>query len=50
MDEGIGGSLGSGGCSRAGACLQAARYFVTDANATFTAGIGAIVAAGGANK
>lgn len=29
---------------------KAARYFVTDANATFTAGIGAIVAAGGANN
>jgi len=31
-------------------CLQVARYFVTDANATFTAGIGAVVVAGGANK
>lgn len=30
--------------------LRGARYFVTDANATFTAGIGAVVAAGGANN
>lgn len=29
---------------------KAARHFVTDANAAFTAGIGAIVAAGGANN
>lgn len=29
---------------------RAARYFVTDANAAFTAGIGAVVAAGGANN
>ncbi len=29
---------------------KGARHFVTDANATFTAGIGAVVAAGGANN
>ncbi len=33
-----------------GAGTKAARMFVTDANATFTAGIGAVVAAGGANN
>lgn len=33
-----------------GAATKAVRQFVTDANATFTAGIGAIVAAGGANN
>jgi hypothetical protein len=32
------------------AAHKAARHFVTDANATFTAGIGAVVAAGGANN
>lgn len=33
-----------------GASTKGARHFATDANATFTAGIGAIVAAGGANN
>lgn len=32
------------------AAAKASRHFVTDANATFTAGIGAVVAAGGANN
>jgi hypothetical protein len=32
------------------AAHKAARHFVTDANAAFTAGIGAVVAAGGANN
>lgn len=34
----------------AAAGLKGARHFVTDANATFTAGIGAVVAGGGANN
>ena len=34
----------------ASAVLQGVKAYVTDANATFTAGIGAVVAAGGANK
>ena len=37
------GALGSAG-------TKGAKAFVTDANATFTAGIGAVVAAGGANN
>lgn len=36
--------------STCNAAAKGARSFVTDANATFTAGIGAVVAAGGANN
>lgn len=39
-----------GGLSTCNSAAKGARSFVTDANATFTAGIGAVVAAGGANN
>jgi len=44
------GAVAVGSLPTCNAAAKAQRYFVTDANATFTAGIGAVVAAGGANN
>lgn len=44
------GAVAVGSLPACGAGTKGARHFVTDANAAFTAGIGAVVAAGGANN
>ena len=48
--EVVTGSVAVGSLPACNAARKAARHFVTDANATFTAGVGAVVAGGGANN